>query len=58
MAVETFRAIATKTVIDGEDVVVTHAVEGGRTIRMVYGFAQLAALIMAARNGMPEVEGE
>jgi hypothetical protein len=58
LAVETFRAIATKTRIEGEDVVVTHACEGGRTIRMVYGFAQLAALIMAARNGMPEVEGE
>jgi hypothetical protein len=54
MAIREYRAIATKTAVKGEEVHVTSAVEGGDTIRIVYGLAPLAVVMTALHDKLKE----
>jgi hypothetical protein len=60
--IKEFRVIATKTTVrengENREIHVYHATDGGPTILMIYGLAQLAAIIMAAQAELKEVEGE
>lgn len=53
MSVKEFRAIATKVTYKDGDIIATSAVEGGGTIRVVYGMAQAAALVTSIQEAVP-----
>jgi hypothetical protein len=56
MDIVEYDVIATRTSVHGEFVHTVFATEGGPTIKLKIGMAQLLALIMAAQKDMREDE--
>ena len=58
MAVIEYRAIATKVVAKNVGTIhVTSSVEGGKTVRMIFGLAPLVAIMEALKTEVLQIEG-
>jgi hypothetical protein len=54
MAIVEYRASATKVTVKDGEVYITSAVDGGKTVRVIYGLAPLAAVITALQENLRE----
>jgi hypothetical protein len=54
VAIQEFRATATKVTVKDDEVHFTSAVDGGKTVRVIYGLAPLAAVITALQENLRE----
>jgi hypothetical protein len=54
VAIIEYRASAIKVTCKDEEVYITSAVEGGKTVRMIHGLAQLALAITAMQEKLRE----
>lgn len=57
MSVIEYRAIVAKVVFKNDEVHVTHAVEGGQTVRMIYrGLTPILGIVEAVKTDMLQIE--
>jgi hypothetical protein len=58
VAVIEYRAIVTKVTSKDGEVYVTSAVDGGRTVRMIYGLQPLLAIVEAVKTEVLQIKDE
>jgi hypothetical protein len=58
MAILEYRAIATKVSSKDGEVYVTSSVDGGKTVRMIFGMAPLLAIVEAVKTDVLHIEDE